>query len=1093
MINERRDMTASGPPVLHPLTATQRAIWVAQMLDPQSPLYNIGEYLEITGPIDSTRFAEALRQVIATADSLHLKFVPTPDGPRYFVGRDPNWQLPYLDLSNETDPRAAAEAWMHADAMRGVDLASEPLYCFALFRVAQDRFFWYARYHHLCNDGNGVWLIARRLAAIYSGLPAAEGYQLQPYSDLILTEELYRDSTLFRRDQSYWRRQMADCPPPATLCGRQPAPPSSFRRRRTHFPRAVLDGTNPAEASSTARLVTAAAAICLHRLTGNIDLTIGVAVNSRISRELRAICGMASQVLPLRLKVRPQDTIRDVVDAASRQHHAAVRHGRYPAENLRNDLGIPPNAPGFFGITVNVMSFDYRVTFDGHPVREHNVGNWREEDLQIVVYNNLLDADVAFEFVANADHYGDAEIAQYQALFLTVFGRVAAVDQREQVWQLDMLGSATRERLLSQGRAPAEALPGGGIAALFEAQAARSPEAPAVLCGGETLSYGALNRRANRLAHRLIASGVASETLVGVAVERSTETIIALLAILKAGGAYVPLAADLPDARRERLIADAGLRHIVSAEDCRAAAGPDHNPDVAVHPAAAAYVNYTSGSTGQPKGVLVPQQGVVRLVRGANYVTLDATTRLLHLAPLSFDAATFEIWGALLNGGSVAVMPPGLATAQEIGAEITARGVTTLWLTAGLFAQVAEHALGSLGGVRQLLAGGDVLPVAAVRRVKEAHPGLRLVNAYGPTENTTFSCCYEVPAAAAAWEHGVPIGVAISNSRVAVLDAGLEPVPVGVPGELYVSGAGLARGYLNQAAVTAERFVADPYGAPGTRMYRTGDLVRWRGDGALEFIGRADAQVKLRGFRVEPGETEAVLKTHPQVRDAIVMVSGEAAHRQLLGYVLADAAAMADAAAPEAWLGHWQELYEATYGEGGGGGDFDITGWRSSYTGAAIPAAQMRIWVEETLRLLRAEPAARVVEVGCGTGLLLTRLAGGCERYVGVLAVDAVGVADNFFDLGGNSLLLIQVLSRLRQQIHRSVEMTDLFRYPNIRTLAEHLDRLRQDIPPEQYSAGAQQPDAREQVRERMERQKAAMRLAAARRPGFTPKATGGG
>ena len=734
-----------------------------------------------------------------------------------------------------------------------------------------------------------------------------------------------------------------------------------------------------------AQLVIAAAAICLHRLTGNIDLTIGMAVNSRISRELRAISGTASQVLPLRLKVRPQDTIRDVVDAASLQHRGAMRHGRYPAENLRNDLGIPPNAPGFFGITINMMSFDYRmITFDGHPVRELNVGNYREEDLQILIYNNQLDADVAFEFVANADHYSDAGIAQYQALFLTVLGRVAAAGERERVWQLDMLGVASCERLLSQGRAPAAALSGGGIAALFEAQAARSPEAPAVLCGGETLSYGALNRCANRLAHRLIASGVAPDTLVGIAVERSAESIIALLAILKAGGAYVPLAADLPGPRRQRLIADAGLRHIVSAEDCRTAAGPDHNPEVAVHPAAAAYVNYTSGSTGQPKGVLLPQQGVVRLVCGANYVTLDATTRMLHLAPLSFDAATFEIWGALLNGGSLAVMPPGLATAEEIGAEIAARGVTTLLLVSGLFAQVAEHALGSLGGVRQLLAGGDVPSLAAVRRVKEAHPGLRLVNAYGPTENTTISSCYEVPAAAAAWEHGVPIGVAISNSQVAVLDAGLEPVPAGVPGELYVSGAGLARGYLNQAAVTAERFVADPHGAPGTRMYRTGDLVRWRGDGVLEFLGRADAQVKLRGFRVEPGETEAVLKTHPQVRDAIVMVSGEAEHRQLLGYVLADVAAAPDAGAQEAWLGHWQELYEATYGEGGGGGDFDITGWRSSYTGAAIPAAQMRIWVEETVRLLRAEPAARVVEVGCGTGLLLTQLAGGCAHYVGV-------------------------------------------------------------------------------------------------------------
>ena len=479
----------------------------------------------------------------------------------------------------------------------------------------------------------------------------------------------------------------------------------------------------------------------------------------------------------------------------------------------------------------------------------------------------------------------------------------------------------------------------------------------------------------------------------------------------------MPLAADLPDPRRERLIADAGLRHIVSAEDCRAGAGPDHNPDVAVHPAAAAYVNYTSGSTGQPKGVLVPQQAVVRLVRGANYVTLDATTRLLHLAPLSFDAATFEIWGALLNGGSLAVMPPGLATAQEIGAEITARGVTTLWLTAGLFAQVAEHALGSLGGVRQLLAGGDVLPVAAVRRVKEAHPGLRLINGYGPTENTTFSCCYEVPAAAA-WEHGVPIGVAISNTQVAVLDAGLEPVPVGAPGELYVSGAGLARGYLNQAAVTAERFVADPHGAPGTRMYRTGDLVRWRGDGVLEFLGRADAQVKLRGFRIEPGEIETELKTHPQVRDAIVTVREDGpGGRYLAAYVVPSEGAAIDADELRAWLGHRLPDY-------------------------MIPTA----FVEMDAMPLTANgkidrsalPAPRpATRGGRAAGTPKEQML--CDLFSEVLSCGAVNVDDNFFALGGHSLLASQLIARIRTVFRIELPIRALFDAPTVAALSDRL------------------------------------------------------
>ena len=298
---------------------------------------------------------------------------------------------------------------------------------------------------------------------------------------------------------------------------------------------------------------------------------------------------------------------------------------------------------------------------------------------------------------------------------------------------------------------------------------------------------------------------------------------------------------------------------------------------------------------------------------------------------------------------------------------------------------MVDHALPALAAVHQLLAGGDVLPPERVQQVQRTHPSCRVINGYGPTENTTFSCCYPVPSDADL-SLGVPIGFPINETRVYVLDAGLEPVPVGVFAELYVTGSGLARNYIGQPALTAERFVADPYGAtPGARMYHTGDLVRWRADGTLEFRGRVDVQVKLRGFRVELGEIEAALKRHPRVADALVTVHEPAGQKQLLAYVVSRPDAAEQAQVHSAHLEAWQQLYDTTYDQGAANcGDFNVVGWESSYTGEPLPAEEMRIWVEETVAHLQSLKPTRVLEIGCGTGLLLTRLAATCERYVGL-------------------------------------------------------------------------------------------------------------
>ena len=483
-----------------------------------------------------------------------------------------------------------------------------------------------------------------------------------------------------------------------------------------------------------------------------------------------------------------------------------------------------------------------------------------------------------------------------------------AADPGRRLSALPLLTDAERGRLLVEWNATASVYPRDALVhELFEAQADQTPGAVAVVYGDERLTYRELDRRANRLAHHLRELGVGPEVRVGVALERSVDLVVALLAVLKAGGAYLPLDPSYPARRLAFMLADAQVPVVVteerlaerlSARDVRvvrldadrrriAAASPERVAS-GVGAEGLAYVSYTSGSTGSAKGVAVPHRAVVRLVRGTSYARLAPDEVFLQFAPVSFDASTFEIWGALLSGARLVVAPAGALSLAELGRTLREEQVTTLWLTAGLFRRMVDEQLDDLRGVRQLLAGGDVLSVPHVRRVLRELPECRLINGYGPTEATTFACCYPAAGPLSASRDSLPIGGPIANTRVYVLDPHLNPAPVGVPGELYIGGDGLARGYLDRPALTAERFVPDPFGAePGSRLYRTGDRVRWLPEGALEFLGRLDQQVKVRGYRIEPTEVEAALGEHPAVREAAVLAQEDPiGEKHLVAYVV---------------------------------------------------------------------------------------------------------------------------------------------------------------------------------------------------------------
>jgi amino acid adenylation domain-containing protein len=578
------------------------------------------------------------------------------------------------------------------------------------------------------------------------------------------------------------------------------------------------------------------------------------------------------------------------------------------------------------------------------------------------------------------------------------------------------------------------------IPALFEEQARRRPEAVALVWApdGATWTYDALNQRANRLAHRLEQFGVRSEARVALRLDRSIDMIVAMLAVLKAGGAYVPLDPSLPLKRTAFLLEDAGPSVIVTTEaladglpatwlpivslDSDAgeiARQSQENLPPAASPLGLAHILYTSGSTGEPKGVAVLHRGVVRLVRGTDYAGFGEDEVFLQAAPASFDASTFEIWGPLLNGGRLVVLPAGTPSLDAFAAAIRRHGVTTLWLTAGLFHLAVDERLEDLKPLRQLLAGGDVLLPTQVRRVLRDIPSCRLINGYGPTEGTTFSACHRIerlePDAAT-----VPIGRPIAQTQIYLLDEEGRWVPPGETGELFIGGDGVARGYWNRPQLTAETFVESPFDAePGARLYRTGDLARLRPDGTLEFLGRRDQQIKLQGFRVELSEVEAALARHPAVAqaaaDARTSVSGS---RRLVAYVVLGKDGTCDEGVLRAFL--QRELP-----------DYMIPG-----SFVFLPSLPLTANGKIDRRSL-PDPGRAVAEKTAVPGSAMEESIAAVWRDV--LGLPAMDLDGNFFDLGGSSLLLIEAHSRLQKRLGRSLPITALFESPTVRALARSL------------------------------------------------------
>ena len=1026
---------------LYELAPLQQGMLFHSLVGVESDVYLITLNYVIEGRLDAGVFARAWQEAVDRNPILRTSFHwEAAAKPLQLVHRRVPLPIDQHDWRGLTEDESAQRlaAYVATDSRRSMPLDAPPLMRLGIIRIGEERWRIVWTFHHILLEGWSASLLLQQVIAFYRRLRGEDVAipEARPYRDYI--QWIQRQDV--GKAEAYWRRTLGDITAPTDL--RVWRAPGSVGADGEQYACEVLripTGTTARlrEAARRGRvtvntILQGAWAVLLSRYSGERDVVFGSVVSGRQLElpGIESVMGVCVNTLPARVHVPSGVRLSDWLAQLQRQQVEMRQFEHSSLVDIQNWSEIPRGTPLFDTIfayenwigDVGLSSLDSGVKVT--PDRNFQGGTGYP-----LVVMALPGAELAVAFHYDLRRLDRDTVARMTAHYGALVERMTR-DAGLTVGELSVVTDEEREQLLVAWNSTRSAVPGPSLPSVFERRAAETPDAEAVVSGADRLSYRDLNARANQIAHHLRRLGIGPDSLVGVCLDRSCGLIAGLLGILKAGGAYVPLDPAYPAERLAFMIEDTGATVVLTetgladalprglatlvcldADRSAIAAEPDSNPGLAVPGESLAYVAYTSGSTGTPKGVAVPHRGVLRLLFGVDYASLGPGERLLQLAPVSFDASTFEIWGALLHGGCCVVCAERVPAPDELQRVIRDGGVTTMWLTASLFNAVVDEAPATLATVRQVLTGGEALSPAHIRRAYDALPHTELINGYGPTESTTFTCCYRIPRDVSPDAGSIPIGRPIGNTAVFVLDERLEPVPVGVPGELFIGGDGLARGYVNRPELTAERFVPSPFPAsPGARLYRTGDLVRYLPDGRIDFMGRRDDQVKIRGFRIELGEIEAALVAHPAVTDAVVVAREDVpGDKRLVAYVVHEHApdggqpgGGAEASAGEAArVGQWRSVYETVIYDGVGqtpesdDPTFNIAGWISSYSGLPIPADAMRDQVEQTVARVLAERPRRVLEIGCGTGLLLWRIAPHCERYC---ATDFSRIALTYID-----------------------------------------------------------------------------------------------
>ena len=1073
-----------------PTSFAQQRLWFLDQLAPGTCFYNVPITLRLMGAINDAALTQSFNEIVRRHEALRTTFAWMDGQPVQVIA--PRWDvsLPCIDLQSlPTLERTVALQRLLSEAMqRSFDLSQGPLLQLLLIQLSETEYVLLLNFHHIVFDEWSSGVFIQELGALYTAFkqdqPSPLGELPIQYADFAHWQREWLQGDVLETQLAYWRQQLSQVAVLDLPTDRPRPPVQSYRgtTRQLEIPQGLMEALESLSQQVGVTLfmtLLAGFQTLLHRYTGQTDIAVGSPIANRNRSELEGLIGFFVNSLVLRADLSGDPMFRDLLERVRSVALAAYAHQDVPFEKLVEELhperhlSRNPLFQVVFALQNAPMS---QLELPGLTLRSSNFETTTTRfDLELYLWECSDDfrslwgdgwnhaAGLRGVMVYNTDLFDPTTILRLVESFQTLLEGIAA-NPNQRLSELSVLTASQQQQLLVEWNQTRREYPYNHcIHQLFEAQVEQSPDAIAVQFGGNAFTYRALNNGSNQLAHYLRSLRIRAGARIGICMKRSAEMVAGLLGILKAGGAYVPLDPSYPIERLRWMIEDAEVSVLLTQYQCLERLGAvevtcvclerdweaiaqasEDNPITRTVADDLAYVIYTSGSTGTPKGVAVTHRAVNRLVCNPNYMQWQVSDRVAQVSNISFDAATFEIWGALLNGAQLCgidreVSLPPLAFA----AQLRQQQISVLFLTTALFNQMAQETPSAFSSLRYLLFGGEAVDPQQVQTVLRQGAPQHLLHMYGPTESTTFASWYEVEAVADG-DASIPIGRPLSNTQLYLLDSDLKPVPIGVRGELYIGGDGLAQGYLNRPELTAERFIANPFkgsrewgvgnredhSTPDSRfplsprLYKSGDLARYRADGSIEFLGRVDDQVKLRGFRIELGEIETVLSQHPAVQAAIVLLHEVQLDKRLVAYIVSH-----------------QKLSPTIN---------DLRRFlKSKLPAYMVPAAFVMLDAlpltangkvdRRSLRLFTPTMDRAELSQMPQTTIEQTLAA----LWQQLLGQEPIGVHDNFFELGGHSLLATQLLSRVRDAFQVEVPLRSLFETPTIEGLAKTIETMR--------------------------------------------------
>ncbi|ABA21233.1 Amino acid adenylation [Trichormus variabilis ATCC 29413] len=1043
-----------------PLSFSQERMWFLHQLESGSGAYTIAFAVRLEGNLNIKALEQAIGEIVQRHEVLRTRFEIKNNKPVQVIDPKITLALPVVDLKNVVDPWQQVEELAIKEACKAFDLANDSVLRVMLWTVSQNDYALLFAIHHIAADGWSKGVFINELSAYYRAIAKGDSVVLPElpvqYADYSLWQRHHLTNQTLEHQLSYWKQQLAGASPVLELPTDHPRP--VIQTFRGGIERFQIDGKltqqlqklSQGSGSTLFMTLLAGFVVLMSRYSGQRDLVVGSPIANRNRQEIEGLIGLFVNTLALRFDLSPEQTFNTLLEQVKQVTQDAYENQDLPFEMLIEELHLERSLDR--SPLVQVM-----FALQNAPKNSWDLPNLKVEEMPWELDAVRFDLEVHFWEVPqglegicyySSDLFDGATIARMMKHFQNLLANIVTNPQQS-VNQLPLLTAPEKQQLLIEWNNTDTDYPRNQcIHHLFAAQVQKTPDAIAVVYGEQQLTYHQLNTQANQLAHYLQKLGVKPGVLVGICVERSVSMIVGLLAILKAGGAYVPLDTEYPQERLAFIIEDTQLSVLLTTQKIAETLPQDQgrvvcfdtdieaialesqqNPTVEVTADHLAYVIYTSGSTGTPKGVVVDHKAVNRLVINTNYINIKPTDVIAQAANCTFDAATFEIWGALLNGARLLGVRKDLALSpKQFATFMRSQDISVLFLTTALFNQIAQAVPSAFNSLRYLLFGGEAVDVKWVREVLNNGAPQQLLHVYGPTENTTFTSWYlvqDVPEDATT----IPIGRPIANTQIYLLDSQLQPVGVGVPGEIYIGGDGLAREYLNRPELTQQKFIPNAFSSDShSCLYKTGDKARYLSDGNIEFLGRIDHQVKIRGFRIELGEIETVLSQHPLLKESVVVVREDSpGDKRLVAYLVP---------AVNDYTHDNQKLVPQV----------------REYIQQKLP----NYMVPQAFVLLhalpltpngkvdrRALPQPDIATRNLSTGTVLPRTpieAQLAQIWSEVLGVETIGVKDNFFELGGHSLLATQVLSQINSTFGLDLSIQIMFESPTVAGIAAYIE-----------------------------------------------------